>query len=125
LAYYCAAAYTIDAASGEAALAAFEASPWGQKYPAIGQSWRRAWPEVVPFYAFHPDVRRLVYTTDEIDKRFLRRRGILDPRGRPRGEARRVGCKRRQAAYSVLAELRRSRTSAFDGRVFQRSTKCA
>ena len=50
----------IDAASGEAALAAFEASPWGRKYPAIGQSWRRAWPEVVPFYAFHPDVRRLV-----------------------------------------------------------------
>ena len=53
----------IDAASGEAALAAFEASPWGRKYPAIGQSWRRAWAEVVPFYAFHPDVRRLVYTT--------------------------------------------------------------
>ena len=26
----------IDAASGEAALAAFEASPWGRKYPAIG-----------------------------------------------------------------------------------------
>ena len=50
---YCA----IGAASGEAALAAFEASPWGRKYPAIGQSWRRAWAEVVPFYAFHPDVR--------------------------------------------------------------------
>ena len=57
----------IDGASGEAALAAFEASPWGRKYPAIGQSWRRAWPEVVPFYAFHPDVRRLVYTTNAIE----------------------------------------------------------
>ena len=34
----------INSASGEAALAAFEASPWGRKYPAIGQSWRRAWP---------------------------------------------------------------------------------
>ena len=51
----------------EAALAAFEASPWGRKYPAIGQSWRRAWAEVVPFYAFHPDVRRLVYTTNAIE----------------------------------------------------------
>jgi hypothetical protein len=28
------------------------------KYPAIGQSWRRAWPEVVPFYAFHTEGRR-------------------------------------------------------------------
>ena len=57
----------IDAASGEAALAAFEPSPWGRKYPAIGQSWRRAWPEVVPFYAFHPDIRRLVYPTNAIE----------------------------------------------------------
>ena len=49
-----------DATAGEAALAAFEASEWGKKYPAIGQSWRRAWGEVVPFFAFHPDVRRLI-----------------------------------------------------------------
>src|SRR4051794_39176422 len=41
----------IDADAGEAALTAFEQSFWGQKYPAIGQSWRRAWGEVVPFYA--------------------------------------------------------------------------
>ena len=57
----------VDAAAGEAALTAFEAGAWGQKYPAISQSWRRAWPEVVPFYAFHPDVRRLIYTTNAIE----------------------------------------------------------
>src|SRR6202041_696153 len=57
----------IDPPSGEVALAGFEASPWGRKYPAIGQSWRRAWPEVVPFYAFHPDVRRLVSTINAIE----------------------------------------------------------
>ena len=39
---------------------AFEAGPWGQKYPAIVQSWRRAWAEVIPFYAFPDDVRRIV-----------------------------------------------------------------
>src|SRR3954451_4626557 len=49
----------IDAEAGQAALGAFEASPWGQKYPAIGQSWRRAWTEVVPFYAFPAEVRRI------------------------------------------------------------------
>ncbi len=42
----------IDAAAGEAALGAFEEGHWGRRYPAIAQSWRRAWSEVVPFYAF-------------------------------------------------------------------------
>jgi len=57
----------LDAAAGEAALAAFEAGPWGRKYPAIGPSWRRAWGEVVPFYAFPAEVRRLLYTTNAIE----------------------------------------------------------
>jgi putative transposase len=57
----------VDATAGEAALAAFEEGPWGRKYPAIGPSWRRAWGEVVPFYAFPAEVRRLVYTTNAIE----------------------------------------------------------
>jgi putative transposase len=56
-----------DAAAGEKALAAFEASKWGTKYPSIAQSWRRVWGEVVPFYAFSDDVRRIVYTTNVIE----------------------------------------------------------
>jgi putative transposase len=50
-----------DAQAGEAALAAFEAGKWGAQYPAIAQNWRRVWGEVVPFYAFSDDVRRIVY----------------------------------------------------------------
>ena len=57
-----------SAEAAEQALSAFEAGPWGQRYPAIGQSWRRAWGEVIPFFAFPDEVRRIVYTTDEIDK---------------------------------------------------------
>src|ERR1700675_1307236 len=57
----------VDAAAGEAALAAFEEGLWGRKYPAIGQSWRRAWGEVTPFYAFPGDVRRILYTTNAIE----------------------------------------------------------
>jgi hypothetical protein len=45
----------VDADAGEAALTAFEEDDWGKKYPAIGQSWRRAWGEVIPFYAFPGD----------------------------------------------------------------------
>jgi putative transposase len=56
----------------EAALEAFDEGPWGRKYPVIAQTWRRHWAEVVPFYAFPAEVRRIVYTTDEIDKTFLR-----------------------------------------------------
>ena len=57
----------VDATSAEAALTAFEAGEWGRKYPAIGQSWRRAWGEVIPFYAFPVEVRRLLYTTNAIE----------------------------------------------------------
>jgi putative transposase len=70
-----------DAVSGEAALTAFEASFWGRKYAAIGQSWRRAWPEVIPFYAFHPDVRRLVYTTNAIESLNAKLRRAVRARG--------------------------------------------
>jgi len=41
-----------DAAAGEIALTAFEDGWWGKKYSIISQSWRRAWAQVVPFYAF-------------------------------------------------------------------------
>jgi putative transposase len=71
----------VDAAAGEAALTAFEAGEWGQKYPAISQSWRRAWPEVVPFYAFHPDVRRLIYTTNAIEALNSKLRRAVRARG--------------------------------------------
>jgi putative transposase len=46
-------------------LGAFEEGHWGRRYPAIAQSWRRAWSEVVPFYAFPADVRRILYTTND------------------------------------------------------------
>lgn len=79
----------------------FEAE-WGKRYPAIGQAWRRAWEHVIPFFAFAPGIRKMIYTTDEIDKHFLARRGIFKWRGRPRGEAWRIGRKRRQAALQFM-----------------------
>ena len=91
-----------DAEAGRKALEAFEDSPWGRKYAAIGQIWRRQWEQVVPFFAFAPAVRKIIYTTDEIDKRFCVRRGIFSWRGRPRGEARRDGWKRRQVPIPAL-----------------------
>lgn len=48
-----------DAEAAEKALTTFENSEWGRKYKAIGQSWRRAWSEVIPFFAFPKDVRKI------------------------------------------------------------------
>jgi putative transposase len=71
----------VDAAAGEAALAAFDTGPWGRRYPAIGQSWRRAWSEVTPFYAFPSDVRRILYTTNAIEALNAKLRRAVRARG--------------------------------------------
>ena len=70
---------TADAAG--LALDAFEAGPWGQKYAAIAPLWRRQWDQVIPFFAFPPEVRRIIYTTNAIEslnstlRTAVRRRG--------------------------------------------------
>ena len=55
-----------DDTEAEKALADFEAE-WGQKYPSIAPSWQRAWQEVIPFFAFPPAVRKIIYTTNAIE----------------------------------------------------------
>ena len=52
--------------------------------------------DVLAYKSFPPEHWTKIHSTDEIDKRFLRRRAIFGMRERPRGEARRVGCKRRR-----------------------------
>jgi len=71
----------VDADAAEKALTAFEAGPWGQRYPAIGQSWRRAWGEVIPFFAFPDDVRRIIYTTNAIESLNSKLRRAVRARG--------------------------------------------
>jgi putative transposase len=70
-----------DAIAGLAALDAFADGPWGRKYPAIAQSWRRAWSEVIPFYAFPNEVRRIVYTTNAIEALNAKLRRAVRARG--------------------------------------------
>lgn len=56
-----------DAQAAELELQSFDAGPWGQKYPAIAQSWRRNWEAVIPFFAFAVEVRKIIYTTNAIE----------------------------------------------------------
>ena len=74
--------YTATSAeSAEAELAAFEAGPWGQKFPTVAASWRRAWSNVIPFFAFPPAVRRVIYTTNSIESVNAQLRKIIKTRG--------------------------------------------
>ena len=57
----------VGAEAAAAELDAFEQGPWGQKYPAVTASWRRRWTEVIPFFAFSPEVRKIIYTTNAIE----------------------------------------------------------
>ena len=43
------------------------AERWDAKYPMISASWIERWEQIVPFLAFPPDVRRVVYTTNTIE----------------------------------------------------------
>jgi len=73
------AAVTAEAAAAE--LDAFEAGPWGQKFPTVVAAWRRAWERVIPFFAFPPEVRRIIYTTNAIESVNAQVRKIIKTRG--------------------------------------------
>src|SRR5215213_1066745 len=56
----------IDADAAQHALEAFD-EKWGQRFPVITQAWLNAWEHVIPFLAFPPEVRRVIYTTNAIE----------------------------------------------------------
>ncbi|WP_323072712.1 IS256 family transposase [Mycetohabitans endofungorum] len=63
------------------ALQAFDEGPWGCKYPPIAALWRRAWEQVTPFFAFAPDIRKIIYTTNSIESLHMQLRKIIKARG--------------------------------------------
>jgi len=74
--------YTAPSAEvAEAVLDAFEASPWGERFPTVVAAWRRAWANVVPFFPFPPEVRRIIYTTNAIESVHARLRKVIKSRG--------------------------------------------
>jgi putative transposase len=70
---------TADAAQD--ALDGFEASELGRKYPATVRTWRNSWEKFIPFLAFPPPVRRVIYTTNAIESLNYQLRKIIKNRG--------------------------------------------
>src|SRR5574344_323126 len=71
----------VSAEAAEAELDAFAQGPWGQKFPTVVGAWRRARDKVIPFFAFPPEVRRVIYTTNAIESVNARLRKIIKTRG--------------------------------------------
>lgn len=70
-----------DAQAAQTALDAFAAVSWGAKYPPIAAAWRRHWSEVIPFFAFPEEVRKLIYTTNAIESLNAKLRRAVRARG--------------------------------------------
>jgi putative transposase len=63
------------------ALDGWSDSEIGRQYPAIKRHWEAAWEQVIPFFAFPPEVRRVIYTTNMIESINYRLRKISKTRG--------------------------------------------
>lgn len=77
-----------DAETARAELADFTRSDLGHKYPNTVATFDNAWERFVPFLAFPPELRRVIYTTNSIESLNYQLRKIIKNRGHfPNDEA--------------------------------------
>jgi transposase-like protein len=69
-----------DAEAARAELDAFK-SAWGSRYPHAVATWDSAWERFIPFLAFPPMLRRVIYTTNSIESMNYQLRKIIKNRG--------------------------------------------
>jgi transposase-like protein len=73
--------HAANAEAAEAELDAFAEGAWGKKFPTVAAMWRRQWQQVIPFFAYPPEVRKIIYTTNAIESLNMRLRKIVKNRG--------------------------------------------
>jgi len=54
---------------------------WGNDFPTIVKSWRSNWTRITPFFAYPPEIRRVIYTTNAIESINMGLRKITKNRG--------------------------------------------
>ena len=64
----------------EQRLGEFEAK-WDDDYLPIGQSWRRNWLRLTPFFDYPPEIRKVIYTTNAIESVNMSLRKLTKNRG--------------------------------------------
>lgn len=73
--------YTAPAAeAAEAALAAF-GQKWDARFPSISRTWRERWENVIPFFAYPPEIRKVIYTTNAVESINAAIRKVTKKRG--------------------------------------------
>ena len=73
--------YTATTADeAEQRLGEFEAK-WDDEYLPIGQSWRRNWQRIIPFFDYPPEIRKVIYTTNAIESVNMSLRKLTKNRG--------------------------------------------
>jgi putative transposase len=70
-----------DPDAAQLALLEFAEGPWGKRYPQAAKVWEDAWDAFIPFLAFAPPVRRLLYTTNAIESLNYQLRKVTKARG--------------------------------------------
>ncbi|EAB9064358.1 IS256-like element ISMlu11 family transposase, partial [Salmonella enterica subsp. enterica] len=63
------------------ALAEFEASELGTKYPSAAATWANSWERFIPFLQFPPMLRKVIYTTNSIESLNFQLRKVTKNRG--------------------------------------------
>ncbi|MCC6145230.1 MAG: IS256 family transposase [Candidatus Hydrogenedentes bacterium] len=71
-------AATVEAA--EAALDAFGAT-WDKRFPQISKSWRQNWPNLITFFSYPAEIRKVIYTTNAIESINASLRKVTKKRG--------------------------------------------
>lgn len=64
----------------ELSLQSFE-NKWDSKYPSVSQLWHRHWDNIVPFFAYPKDIRKVIYTTNAIESLNHSLRKVLKTKG--------------------------------------------
>jgi len=54
---------------------------WDKTHPSIGQSWRRNWERIIPFFAYPAEIRKVIYTTNAIESLNMSLRKVTKNRG--------------------------------------------
>ncbi len=70
-----------DADAARVEFEAFKASELGRKYPHAVATWEAAWDRFIPFLAFPPELRRVIYTTNSIESLNFQLRKVIKNRG--------------------------------------------
>ena len=68
---------TAEAAEQE--LEAF-ARQWDASHPTISQIWRRNWARIIPFFAFSPEIRKVIYTINAVESLNMTLRKVIKTR---------------------------------------------